>query len=69
MIWKLRCENTQNYQNCVNVIARTVAIVSGIVALVLFCRPSSLEVHIASVECEDGSKVSPLSITFPQGKG
>ena len=60
---------THETTKTVNVIARTVAIVSGIVALVLFCRPSSLEVHIPSVECEDGSKVSPLSITFPQGNG
>ena len=60
-------EIRETTKNRISTITRTFAI--GIVAFLIFYRPSGLEVHVPSVECEDGSKVSPLSITFTHSNG
>ncbi len=40
----------------------------GIVCLFV-CRQSHLTAELPEVECEDGSQITPLSVTFPNGSG
>ena len=35
----------------------------------LYCRNTKIEYETPEVECEDGTKVSPLKLTFPDGQG
>ena len=32
-------------------------------------RTTKITVKLPEVECEDGSKISPLKVTFPEGQG
>ena len=33
------------------------------------CRDTKISVVLPEVECEDGSKITPLKISFPEGHG
>ena len=32
-------------------------------------RTTKITVQLPEVECEDGSKITPLKVTFPEGQG